>query len=368
MEPKDEQFVDGELKKINIKDFQYIGKRQGSKCIFVYEHKVDDKNSYAIVLDGESDKDVEISAETSFNLGEDERRDQLATEKSWQEAIKYLKTNAATLARDTMKKGEKHLEEHSKVAKIVKHVTASWMEDNWTGNLTYRWQISEYNFRSDLFKVVSRDEMPLEERGNETKSTVLFNLIEKDSDSLYDYVRNVHDNSKYIATLVERASKTFEDKMNHYLANETDDYRAITALFADHNIEDLSRVDNYYEQQYEQYKDAPKEIYDKERDAVKAAITNHKAELEDAQDIDFKVKITAETEADEADRIVNENNADKREYTEYTVTFTVYGILDGKEKKLWALSKLIDCYKNEQSFVDVISKKLTEWFGIYFIM
>ena len=122
MEPKVEQFIDGELKKVRVNGFKYVGKRENSKCIFVFERQVDENDCICLVLDGESDRDVEIIAETSYNSGEVEFPDKLATLGSWKEAIGYFQKNILTLVKKAEKIYEGHKEERSKTASKIERI------------------------------------------------------------------------------------------------------------------------------------------------------------------------------------------------------------------------------------------------------
>ena len=91
MEEKDRKYVEDELKKISIKDFEYQGDRSSGSPIFAFEHVVNEDDSYCIVLNGETDNKVEIEAETDYNSGADEYIDKIVSLGSWKEAIEYLK-------------------------------------------------------------------------------------------------------------------------------------------------------------------------------------------------------------------------------------------------------------------------------------
>ena len=363
MEKKDLQYIDSELKKIKIKDFEYVGMRKGSKCVFAYEHKVDDNDKYAIVLNGEDDRKVEIEAETDYNSGGDEYIDKILSLGSWQEAIEYLKNKEDKLVKSVQEKYEYHKKEKAKSAKvnnIASIVTAGYMDDTWTGDLTSDYRFDESRFSSDVFQTVPSGE----------KGTVLFALTEKNANNLYQEIGHSNEESKYIAKVIDKAYQTFENILDSCISNKTDVAYSgdIVDLFSDHVL-DLSRIDDFYDKLYTMYgisEGDKKEDYDKERDAVKSAIEAEKGKLENAQDIDFKVKIVFKSDADESNRVVNEDNQDRKEYSEYNLTVTVYGILDGNQKQLWSMSKLIDSYKNEYEFLSSLDNNLVKWFGIHF--
>ena len=130
MEKKDLDYIDSELKKIRIKDFEYQGNRSSSNPVFVFEHAVNENDFYGIVLNGENDKQVEIEAETSYASGADEYIDKIASLGSWKEAIEYLQNNVNKLVKDVEKKYEYHKKVKAKTASIAKKVVVAVFGDN----------------------------------------------------------------------------------------------------------------------------------------------------------------------------------------------------------------------------------------------
>ena len=128
MEKKDLDYIDSELKKISIKDFEYQGNRSSEVPVFVFEHQVDNDFFYCIVLNGESKK-VEIQSEVGKN-GKDERIDTLHTCDSWVDAIKYLKNNQHLLVTQTEKKFDEHSKKIAKTARIAKKVVVAVFGNN----------------------------------------------------------------------------------------------------------------------------------------------------------------------------------------------------------------------------------------------
>lgn len=130
MEKKDLDYIDSELKKINIKDFEYKGNRSSTNPVFVFEHKINDDEFYGIVLNGENDKKVEIQAETSYASGADEYIDKISSLSSWKEAIEYLQNNVNKLVKDVEKKYEYHKKVKAKTARIAKKVVVAVFGNN----------------------------------------------------------------------------------------------------------------------------------------------------------------------------------------------------------------------------------------------
>lgn len=125
MDKKNHDYIDSELKKINITDFKYQGDRSSGEPIFAFEHVVDEDDSYCIVLNGKVEGTVEIEAETDYNSGADEYIDKIASLGSWQEAIEYLKNNISKIVRKVEEKYEYHKKVKAKTARIAKRLFAS---------------------------------------------------------------------------------------------------------------------------------------------------------------------------------------------------------------------------------------------------
>lgn len=251
---------------------------------------------------------------------------------------------------------------NAKTDRIAKSVAAAWI---WPGNKMTWAACPEYDcwhsdgdFSSDLFEVENTD-------GN----TVVFNLKYHDGDVIYSYIDDSLDESQYMRNLVDKAYNTFDYVLRSVISNKMElaEPEEVMDLFQDGML-DVSRIDGFYEDIYNQDKreDLTEEDYKAEAKKVKDAIEANREKLENTQDIDFKVKLVFEMEVDEANLLPVEqtNEPDLKLYSECGETVTAYGILNGTEKKLWSIYRLIDSNKSHDAFVNLLDEKLNKWFGI----
>ena len=244
-----------------------------------------------------------------------------------------------------------------RIERIAHAITADYSSKAWCGNPVF-WTPSHLRecFKSDIFTC---------DTPSDASNDLTFTLVENSAESLS--LDDAYDTSQYMRRIVDLCEDTLQTKVYRLacrLGLSIEQESTVADVFSD-GVLDLSRIGALYDNLYQRYgsnSDFTKEECDEERDMVIEELGRHMDELKQSRNIDFKVRLHFETETDEGDMLKGEEG----KYSEFGLTVTAYGILDGKEKRLWSMYSLIDSHESEWKFCESLEKRLKHWFDIKF--